>query len=617
MELKNSQLSQIFTPDYVAEFMVKNAKKYYLTSHNIENLDLVKVLEPCVGKGIFLKYLLKEGFTNITAYELDKSIKPYLLKEFPYVKFKFKNFLGSTCNIKYDIIIGNPPYLGQNYNAVLFQDLVKNYDFCKKYFVGNMDLFYFFIHKGITKLNPGALLSYITTNYWITKSSKTGIKNIKPHIKKECNLLQYVDLSPLKIFRDATGQHNCIFTLQKKINDEKRNNVNRDIDIVQIRKPSYKNTQMDYPPEFTFSKLLLEEKASNILRYKSAITNKELKEQGNWNLLYPIEVKNLMSKIEEKCKNNGKVTYLKDYFLIRNGLKKLLKRIYKSKSISKFGFQKEDFIGYGLYFNKREFIDKNDKVQNFQLKKKYPVLSAYLEQFEPILRKILTNAKENPEDIYFPRRGAFIWKSNQSAKYLCDLEPWYEQGQKIFFSYISKENVFGYTESPYYATSDTYFLWPGENSIEINYFFIIAYLNSELVKFLFSAKNIKIKRSKTKLENNLAIPNMNIETSPRKNILELIIILTEYLISIITNNNEKQTRVLQKEEIDSNLKSIIQVSDYLSDYLSDYYDSENIAQAIINKNNLYIQNLIDGLFYTFFDVSKEEIKRVMEKYYKK
>ncbi|MEJ2248730.1 MAG: Eco57I restriction-modification methylase domain-containing protein [Candidatus Lokiarchaeota archaeon] len=218
------------------------------------------------------------------------------------------------------MIIGNPPYLGQNYNAVLFQDLVKNYDFCKKYFVGNMDLFYFFIHKGITKLNPGALLSYITTNYWITKSSKTGIKNIKPHIKKECNLLQYVDLSPLKIFRDATGQHNCIFTLQKKINDEKRNNVNRDIDIVQIRKPSYKNTQMDYPPEFTFSKLLLEEKASNILRYKSAITNKELKEQGNWNLLYPIEVKNLMSKIEEKCKNNGKVTYLKDYFLIRNGL---------------------------------------------------------------------------------------------------------------------------------------------------------------------------------------------------------------------------------------------------------------------------------------------------------
>ncbi|MEJ2248732.1 MAG: hypothetical protein P8Y97_03620 [Candidatus Lokiarchaeota archaeon] len=65
------------------------------------------------------------------------------------------------------------------------------------------------------------------------------------------------------------------------------------------------------------------------------------------------------------------------------------------------------------------------------------------------------------------------------------------------------------------------------------------------------------------------------------------------------------------------MKSIIQVSDYLSDYLSDYYDSENIAQAIINKNNLYIQNLIDGLFYTFFDVSKEEIKRVMEKYYKK
>ena len=136
------------------------------------------------------------------------------------LKFEFNNFLGSNTTDKYDIIIGNPPYLGQNYNAPVFQEYVRKFPICKRFFVGNMDLFYFFIHLGIEKLNPGGFLSFITTNYWITKSQKTGIKFLKPHILNECFLVQYIDLSTLKIFEDARGQHNCIFVLQKKNSQE-------------------------------------------------------------------------------------------------------------------------------------------------------------------------------------------------------------------------------------------------------------------------------------------------------------------------------------------------------------------------------------------------------------
>jgi len=199
MDLNKNQLSQIFTPDYIAEFMVKNIKHNYISAHNEFNIDEIKILEPSAGKGIFIKYLLGEGFTDITAYELDQNLKIPLLESYPKVEFKFENFLGSDSNEKFDIIIGNPPYLGQNYNAQLFQNLVKNYSVCKKYFVGNMDLFYFFIHLGIDKLRPGGLLSFITTNYWLTKSKKTGIKLLKPHIAKDCFIRQYIDLSNINV----------------------------------------------------------------------------------------------------------------------------------------------------------------------------------------------------------------------------------------------------------------------------------------------------------------------------------------------------------------------------------------------------------------------------------
>ena len=86
-----------------------------------------------------------------------------------------------------------------------------------------------------------------------------------------------------------------------------------------------------------------------------------------------------------------------------------------------------------------------------------------------------------------------------------------ENDKKIFLKYISNENIFGFSDSSYFATSDTYFLWPknSETKLELDYTFLLAYLNSKLVYFLFKAKNISIKRSKTKLEYGLPVPNIN------------------------------------------------------------------------------------------------------------
>ncbi len=632
-------IGQIFTPSHIAEFMVNNLINFIHDSNRTP--DSLKILEPSVGEGVFLEYIQK-FFSDITAYEMDRSLKKNLLSNFPNVNFRFENFLGSSVNENYDVIIGNPPYLGQNYNAQIFQDYVKKYPICEKFFVGNMDLFYYFIHMAIEKLNPGGLFSFITTNYWISKSKKTGIKFLKPHILKKCFLLQYIDLSSLTLFKGAEGQHNCIFVLKKKSEQEKLHKKNEKIEIIQIKKNKILTQTDDAFNKSIFEQLVNGTDNESITKYTSAISNNELKPDKSWNLKYPEEIKEIIDKIEKNCHINGKISYLEDYFIIRNGLifikdqifilneeknlkienqdfyikidnsfvkinekeKIRLKKIYKSKSIRPYGYINGDHIGYAIYFNKNEFSDVDVRKRNELFKKKYPYLIEYLYQFKAELRAILINAKENPIDIIFPRRGTFIRRNHDES--LTDLEPLYDKSEKIFLKYISSDNIFGYSNAPYYATSDTYFLWPRFPNKELDYAFILAYLNSKLVNFIFKAKNIFIKRSKTKLEHGLPIPNLKIFKSERKkSILELIKLLSYYFIKFNNSKNQFNLKELRKKLLECSYQ------------FSREDDKFNLSlyRALKEKKQKLILRAINILFFDLFSLKEEEIDSLIHKFY--
>ncbi|MFX0187373.1 MAG: Eco57I restriction-modification methylase domain-containing protein [Candidatus Hodarchaeota archaeon] len=639
----SESIGQIFTPRYIAKFMVNNVLKFI--GNLKKNPRDIKVLETSVGKGIFLKYLIQNNFSDITAYEIDKNLKDYLLDAYPGVKFKFKNVLGSKINDKYDLIIGNPPYLGQNYNAEIFQEYVHKFPICKKFFVGNMDLFYFFIHLGILKLNPGGILSFITTNYWITKSEKTGIKLLKPHILDECFLLQYVDLSRLKLFKGAEGQHNCVFVIQKKNEQEKVQSIDKPIEIIQVRKKKDCNISDKLFNKNIFKNLIKNADSNDILRYESALNNRKLKREGSWNLIYPQEVKEIVDKIENFCSINSDISFLRDYFIIRNGLifikdnifilnegdnlkikhneyfvkvnnqflklseveKDRLKKIYKSKSIRHYGYIHNDNEGYAIYFNKNEFPFYEVNKRNQLYDKKYPVLTAYLKQFEKELREILIIAKENPNDFYFPRRGTSIRMFEKAFKdKLIDLEPLYENSKKIFLKYISTKNIFGYSDSPYFATSDTYFLWPRFSEEKINYRFILAYLNSRLVHFLFKAKNIQIKRSKTKLEYGLPIPNLEkFQSAEDLAIISLIRFLISWLIELHCSSKKHNLNNFSLKLKNLRYFSIFNQIDLMAD----------IKVALKYNDEDFIQKIIDELFFQLFKLNIEEINYLLNKYY--
>ena len=92
---EKNKYGQYFTISLIADFMVT------LISHIKDS----RILEPSCGKGVFIDQLLKHGFTNITAYEIDKTLGS------KYNFVQFISFLSVSLKEKFDVIIGNPPYM--------------------------------------------------------------------------------------------------------------------------------------------------------------------------------------------------------------------------------------------------------------------------------------------------------------------------------------------------------------------------------------------------------------------------------------------------------------------------------------------------------------------------
>ena len=110
MASKN-RYGQYFTISLIADFMVS------LISHDKDS----RVLEPSCGKGVFLDSLQKYSFTNLSAYEIDTTL------DTKHSFIKYESFLSVPTSEKYDVIIGNPPYIRwKNIEPELKEELEKN-----------------------------------------------------------------------------------------------------------------------------------------------------------------------------------------------------------------------------------------------------------------------------------------------------------------------------------------------------------------------------------------------------------------------------------------------------------------------------------------------------------
>ena len=156
-----NKYGQYFTIGLIADFMVS------LISHD----KCSRILEPSCGKGVFLQYLKEHGYHNLMAYEIDKTLK----SDYDFVRYQ--SFLSVPIEEKYNVIIGNPPYIRwKNIEPELKIELENN-SLWNKYFNSLCDYLFIFILKSVEHLEENGELIFICTEYWMNTTHSATLRN--------------------------------------------------------------------------------------------------------------------------------------------------------------------------------------------------------------------------------------------------------------------------------------------------------------------------------------------------------------------------------------------------------------------------------------------------------
>ena len=235
------KLQKTFFNETDLETKQKIIKKINKLYYSIIKSEIENKLSVNVEK----KKKLLLSLNNFESVNLENNFMPWQLRFFD-VFLEKKGF---------DIILANPPYNREKDFAEMFEPVNKS-NFGQKYHSGKMNFWYYFLHKAIDKTNDNAIISFITSRYWLASS---GAKSLIKRIKDNLFFVDVLDIGKVKIFDNVIGQH--IISTYSKIHTENftykkvSNNINdifanKNTDNLEIKSFNqneiYKNNQINF-----------------------------------------------------------------------------------------------------------------------------------------------------------------------------------------------------------------------------------------------------------------------------------------------------------------------------------------------------------------------------------
>ncbi|GAA4314573.1 hypothetical protein GCM10023115_28250 [Pontixanthobacter gangjinensis] len=443
-------------------FQLKYNKEAYSNSNTIK-LDLgfgLTATEKSNNARIKKKI---ETFDNlISDLEILKG-NPKMMLDFFDWRLSFPEILNQevVSKVGFDIVIGNPPYMGERKNKKVFIDVQKG--FLKKYYLGRMDYFYFFYHLGLDLLKKNGSLIFITTNYFPTAM---GAKKLRLDIKNRTSILQIVNFNEAKIFDSAYGQHNVIMQLKK--GHHKIACISKTID--------YKK----FLPSKLLSKVLWSK--SDFLCTTNFVQQLSLWE-GDENYLRFNGVYNETSnstpinKILNRIKTSSNFL-LKDICTPLIGLESSLDKVFvidKTEVNSIIFNSNEEQLLKPLFKNSdinKYTVNKNSNRRIFYLHEKIKKI----QQFEGIW-----NYLKKHESLIKGRKGANLKGAYKRGNWWVLNTPRLDmdfEGEKIVTPYRTKELRFAYSNEEWYASRDVYYIVKKKPDVKL--LFILGLLNSNL-----------------------------------------------------------------------------------------------------------------------------------------
>ena len=438
----------------------------------------------------------------------------------------------------FDVVIANPPYIGEANHKEIFEPLKKT-PLGVRFYTGKMDIYYLFFHLALDLSRDDGLVYFITTNYYTTAY---GAKKLRKDFKERASILSLIDFNELKIFESAIGQHNMLTFLRKGSDDNQalfcrtKRKGGADAEVLnKILSKSDRETEyfnLEQSDVYHGDDLII-----GVSTFSSGESNEyvailnRIETQGDYRFSDKEIAQGIVAPQEYVITNHlkeiPKLTLGEGIFILTEDELQYLHLSKQELHIMKPFYSTDELIRFGcISKNKRRVIYTTTTI--IKLINNYPNIKAHLDKFKDII-----TSDNKPYGLHRARDERFF------------------KDEKIISLRMTKKPVFTYTDFDCYVSQTYFVIKPSSSNLNLKY--LTALLNSQLFYFWFYHRG-KRKGEQLQIDKEplMRVPIRAISLSEQQPFISVVDrILSSYKDSDYINNPDKQAKVSALErEID-------------------------------------------------------------------
>ena len=452
-----------------------------------------------------------------------------------------REFKEIMANGGFDIVIGNPPYVGFH-GFKEDKDYLRNaYGTCQ----GRFDIYLPFIERGVELLKDGGFLGFICPTNFIKRQHGQSLRRF---IKNNCKIIRIIDFQDQQIFEEALN-YTGIFILQKAQTINKHYLV-------------YTAKQLD-GESFPVEQETLQNNGWVFRNKTNEKTVTKIKTQPHTAL------GELVDSISE-----GVVTGKNQVFLLsidkaaKLGLEKdLLKPAIQGKQIQRYYHESAQNVLIYPYLskgNRTELISEED-----------------LTQFFPVIWEYLCSQKQS-----LTGRQYFDESSKAWYELWCERSFLQQESNKIIVPELASSNRFAYcTESIFYLDTACGIITQNKNPD--TYLYLLGVLNSSLLEFYYKQTTVPKAGGfhiyKTMFLNQLPIRLIDFNNPAEKKMHDDLVTLADRMLEL--NRRLAPLRNMDCNEKDELAREIKRTDEEIDHLVYDLYGlSEEEIKTVEGEN---------------------------------